>query len=571
MHVAALTLWRDPGYTENSITQPKLGSSALPAPDAIFTDLHPSRDRLFSEIKVKGDYLTLYNMSYLRLNYTITDTENQYFFGWVETVECISDNENFQECLIRFHLDLWRTFKDRAIFKEGIVERRPLSGAHPIQNCPYRYMVKDSNEEMCRRQVVVPSPLWLYFSFIREGSDSQRTYLSFGCIPFLKPVDTDRYEMRIKSEDPQEITGHVTVDTESVLSGEWVDLLKMDPQRIKYAFISPIPPNNPVTDIQAGATKTLLVVDMTDWSAYHFNDSNRYLFYDDGGDNTYEFSSTLSKTYTTDEKNKVIIQGFDCETVFTLPYGFSVRDYTYRMILSSTVGYIQIRFDGKDSHSEGLCATIPCPAIDVTENSWSSYVYSGQRDFDRRYMELQARASAIESVASSLGLGASLGGAKGLIAAEGAAVKGLGAAATVGAVGAGVGALTMGAVQAMGAGINYGFKEKIVNPEMQGLKDQLHARQAEGLVASGIGFDWIFKGYENPHIAVIKVDDYSAAIFDNDIEIYGVHCQEATADCQSLIEAGGPLLITGLDVGGEIPPAAKQAMSDMFAKGVRLV
>lgn len=560
MHVAALTLWRDPGYTENSITQPKVGSSVLPAPDAIFTDLHPSRDRLFSEIKVKGDYLSLYNMSYLRLNYTITDTENNFFFAWVDTVECLSDNDQYQECLIRFHLDLWRTFKDSAVFKEGTVMRRPRSGSNPIQSCPFRFKKLGNRENLLKENDPVKiTIMWLYFSYVRESSDQHVTYTSVGCIPFYNFLGTSSLYIpvgvnRIRAPSPEDI-----------FSGSWPDKLKLDPTRIKYACISFIPPKTFTYDSHAESR----VIYLNDWAGHTENDGDAF-FLDDGGDATQEFSMVLSKEYMTDEKKDIIVQGYDGETVAVLPYGLPVQNYTARMVLSETACYVQLRFDGIASHSEGLCVTIPCNTLGVTENSWSSYVYSGQRDYDRRSMELQARTSAIESVTGSLGLGASLGSAKGLIAAEKTGVKGLPKTAAVGVAGAGVGAAAMGIVQAVGAGINYGVKEAWLNPEMQGLNDQLHARQTDGFILPGVGLDWIKHG-SIPMIAELNVDQYSADIFDNDIAIYGIHCQEATADCQSLIEAGGPLNIIGLDVGGEIPPAAKLFMSDMFAKGVRLV
>lgn len=584
MMISVLDLWADVGYTENSITQPPIGSSTLPSPDATFTDLHPGRDKLFSTIDVRGEYFALFNMTYLRAVFSGHDT--RVFYGWVDSVECISDNQGFEVCRINWHVDYWRTFKEDAVFKEGTVIRRAADpDDRPIQPCPYKYKILDKDnavnlgyiDPFVEFELLTHAMYWLVFSFTEEDSSHEVTSTKYGCIPVWKVTDT---VPPYGTTNPCIALGasgtkRLIPSYADVMMGTWDEKLKIDPTRIKYAGISTISPKKwgAYRDINS---ETVYFTNPGGWTIKNFNESSYYCFVYDfipstiqpNLDITDETVEEISGT-TGDEKTEMLVFGLDFETVATLPPFRTFNEIRSRLVLSTTSAYLQFRFTEREkAHAEGLCVTVPCNAVEITENSWSSYVYSGQRDYDRSMKEYQARASAIESALSGLGFGASLGAGEGTKAAAGLGVK---AAVGTAAGAAGVGMLAFGAAQAIGSGLTYVIQEGFLNPELQGLQDRMHARQSDGLLLPGAGFDFMMHGSKCITMAPFRIDDYSADIFDNDQELYGSHVQEARESCQSLIEAGGPMAIIGLDVGGDIPTAARNFMRQFFAKGVRLI
>lgn len=86
----------------------------------------------------------------------------------------------------------------------------------------------------------------------------------------------------------------------------------------------------------------------------------------------------------------------------------------------------------------------------------------------------------------------------------------------------------------------------------------------------GDGFDYIFHGTFIGYL-IMETDAYSQDQRAVDIELYGAHVTEPRTSCQSLVYAGGPLQITNMTVGGDIPVEAKEYIRTMFANGVRLV
>lgn len=582
MMISVLDLWADVGYTENSITQPPIGSSTLPSPDATFTELHPGRDKLFSTIDVRGEYFALYNMTYLRAVFSGHDT--RVFYGWVDSVECISDNQGYEVCRINWHVDYWRTFKEDAVFKEGTVIRRAADlDDRPIQPCPYKFKTL-KNEDAVKigdTEAFGTKLYWLYFTMTDEDSSHEETSTKICCVPFWLPRYNETLRVYatpgIQIEEGGGGEYRSTPPYASIIMGLWDELLKIDPTRIKAAAISSVPPRS---FSAVPKLNNYDVINLLDWNGWKAENSNSSLYYyyvyneyaEINQDHPLAITTEFTMDYTFnsgDEKKEMLILGHDFETVGTLPPFREITQIKYRLVASTTSFYVQIRFNSKENaHAEGLCITVPEPVVEVTENSWSSYVYSGQRDYDRSMKEYQARASAIESTLGQMGFGASIG------AGEGTKVAGaLGAkAAAATAIGsAGVGMLAFGAAQAVGAGLTYAIQEAYLNPELQGLQDRMHARQSDGLLLPGAGFDFLSHGSNCFILAPFEIDDYSADVFDNDQELYGSHVQEAMASCQALIEVGGPIAISGLDVGGDIPTAARNFMQQFFAKGVRLV
>lgn len=260
-------------------------------------------------------------------------------------------------------------------------------------------------------------------------------------------------------------------------------------------------------------------------------------------------SGTLTAERQTTEKSELTITDMSGLPIGSIPWGLKIKDYGMRLIATPVSAAIEIRFRGVDSYASGLCFSIPLPSIDISSNAVSSYLLSGQRDYDMRQREIAAQQSLIQGVsgAATGAVGnAMLGG-----------IGGLGAS-TVGIASAGLGIAT--------SLVGYGL-DLYQNGQLQKAEDQLKARQSESIISAGSGWDWLWHGRDISLIELV-CDEYSISRYDKDIEFNGISCSEPTDDITQLMNKGGPLRISNAVILGDIPPEAKQYISQMLAKGV---
>ena len=119
-----------------------------------------------------------------------------------------------------------------------------------------------------------------------------------------------------------------------------------------------------------------------------------------------EYSASLSSEIATSDTENFVVTDLDGSIVASFPWGLKVKDYTFRCVVSATSAYVQFRFDGLNSSAEGLQVSIPLPTLDITSNSWSDYLYSGQRDFDIEQRKIARARALVEGLTGSLSLGA---------------------------------------------------------------------------------------------------------------------------------------------------------------------
>lgn len=276
-----------------------------------------------------------------------------------------------------------------------------------------------------------------------------------------------------------------------------------------------------------------------------------------------EYSASLSSEIATSDTEQFVITDLDGSIVASLPWGLKVRDYTFRCVISATSAYVQFRFDGLNSSAEGLQVSIPLPTLDITSNSWSDYLYSGQRDFDISQRKIARDRALVEGLGGALSQGATgamLGGLR-----ESAewmpTTRSIGNASLFGVLGAGAGVA--------GSLINYA-SAGYFNDKVQNATDLLQAKQIDAIITPGGGCDWLY--YGRPYqVRAIVPDEYSLERFENDVALNGLKVSEPVADCTSLIRGTGPLTIENLIVGGNIPADAKQFIKQKLDKGVRLI
>jgi hypothetical protein len=280
---------------------------------------------------------------------------------------------------------------------------------------------------------------------------------------------------------------------------------------------------------------------------------------------TYSFSQEetvpLATPIETGDVTTYVITDFKGNAIGALPYGFRASEVSRRIINTSTGGYLQVRFHGWAGGLEGMSFNIPLPSFDVSTNSWSAYVYSGQKEYDAESKRLANEHALVQGGISTLSGGMSGAVTGGLMGSLGGPLGTLGGA-LVGGLGEALGGL---------AATGLGFAENIrFTDEMIGALNEYHASQLESILIYGDTHDWVWHG-KVPSLVSLEIDEYSQNLYNIEQTVLGAKVSEPTENCQPLIAAGGPLQIENLIVGGNIPARAKDHMRDRFRRGVRLI
>lgn len=551
MSSASLRIWRDTGYTEGCMEVPK--ASTLSNPLYSFNDLNVPRASLFSQVKVEHAYEDLYDCSYLQMTYDMNNGQDVSVYGWIDNVSCSSDTPGKPVTVIDWHVDLWRTYLSKAVFGSGYVTRRPLTSDVPSQPYSPRYQTMDlSGTEL------ITASSNIYWCFVQctvtvSGTSTQQTL----CFPVDVMNDTAMLTIGNAS------TGAIkTPSFRNLISGGWDEMLGLDPDAVYGVFLSPYYANTTSYTSSYGYT-------MEGWYPVQLNSTStgdRFgAFQKISVRNAYaQFYKDISG-FTTTDTSTVVLKGFDNEIAGSLPWGLTPTMATWRIVEADTAMYVAYRFHMTGSYDEcngnGMEFTIPLKTLGLGSNAKSSYVYSGQQELDATSMQLQrerARSEAYTSAAVSVAgggvnsamMGALVGGPLGL---------GLAVAGTVATAAASV----------YKAEEDYNIAGAY-NDKMMTATLKQKARQTSNLLLASSGVDWVYNG-AIPKLCRLEWDDYSIEQRDNDISMYGAHVDEPTADCSSLISAGGPLQIANLIVTGPIPVQAKQYLRNRFAGGVVIV
>lgn len=317
-----------------------------------------------------------------------------------------------------------------------------------------------------------------------------------------------------------------------------------------------------------------------------------------------EHSQTLAEPIETNDTEEWIFTDMNGSPIGSAPWGIKLYSFTSRVIVSATSAYIEFRFNGKDSHAVGTSYIVPLPPVDLTSNSWSEYVYSGQRDYDIAQRKIAAEQALVSGITSSITGGASnaimasigreraslpssrewsnIGAAlantaqinSGIITGDSAksiylsyaregAFQG---AKGMNPLGAGTASIGIGVATSL---VEYGLTQHY-NDQLQKAEDQLQAKQIDSIVMAGTGWDWMWNGRDCGFIKLVG-DEYSVQRFEADKKLNGIYCSEPTEDCTNLLSQDGPFMIAGLIVCGDIPSVARAYIKGRFEGGVRIV
>lgn len=534
-------------------------------------DLNCSVGRIFTKMKVPVSWFTVMNANYLIADMDINNPSGSslHIKGWIDSMNLISDSEEYPQVEIRWHFDYYEMYKSSITLGYGHIKRRPFDALDntPIQNYGTRYFKKGSTDV----DLLSGDGGWVgaggkkvYWAIITYN-DSWTSGTSTSCETIFIPFFEDGAAVYIYWDVGQV---YQTFSWNTIIRSLIDDRLGIPASAIVGAWISPMFPFNVPWNEAVSGTGTAA-------DPFHIGTSRTWQRYKHGGHNAdpsdpYEYvvfgqsaSSTqlvptknqdLGVTKVSSEEERLVVVSWDGSKMLELPYGYAFRYYSSRLFVNANDAYIQISFSSSASPNAlenmvGMTTNIPLPSLPINQNAWTDYVYSGQRDYDKEGRMLQTQADAVKGTVSGATTGALVGGF-----------------ASMGAIaGAGLGATS--------ALVNYGVESLWLNDKEQGLLDRLKANQLSALIISSNALQPFFDKL-GIHLRSIVPDDYSATQLSNTRTNFGISVDEILASCDTTVRTTLPTgyySIKNLIISGSVPKEAKDYIKKKFDAGVRLL
>ena len=329
------------------------------------------------------------------------------------------------------------------------------------------------------------------------------------------------------------------VDLLKVYAGLIEEYIGIDADTILGCWISPIPPYYTAT---ASVQKI---------GSYY------YYYRDDGMNPITEMIGPLQDPYVTDDDTKTVILDHMGAPVGTLPWGTSAPYLNLTVDMGSSSCNLIMTFRQKllegvtESSVMNTVISVPLPSVPITSNAKSSYVYSGERDYDMTMRELQKQQAAVSGIAGS-----------------GTSAIGGSIAGSMGKAGGGVGAVAGLAANLIGTSINYAASTYF-DAKSQEAVDKLKSNQANNVLNTAGGNAWLTAGSSWKIVKLVR-DAESAAELTAEQSELGYITDTFAADCSTIISTGGGLRIEGLEVKGAISREGREYIAALFARGVHL-
>ena len=558
--ITKIEFWNDVGFIDGAVEIPALSAADPINPDITLspTDpIIPSKDRFFSEIKIKAHYSELLTVSYMRLTIDLKNSLEvdvpHTFYGWVDSVELVSDG-SLPNTVIRWHIDEWRTWKSAVSFGSGHIKRRPFIdlASTPIQNYPTIYRKFGSGSYDLYTSQTYGGYTWWYvvfsYNIIATDANNQQ-YVSQTKVGFF-PINS-LGAILAKSDG----TDQSYALRPSEVDKNWLStVFEIRPSQINGIWFSDIPPTN---TIMYNAGGSYFYKTTSDWDYIRKQYDGNWYGYFEGSPREYNYAYTVTFTdpITADEEHQYSIVGIDGNIIYSLPYGMTVTKVTSGLIVTPTTCCQLFRFDFNNifenrNSAVGMLALVPCPLIPVLSNAWSEYNYSGERQYDIDMRKLQTETGAVKQAASGIGTGAMMG-----------------------AFGPG-GLLIGGARGAVGGVTNYLVETFWQNDTEQEILDRLKANQSPNVLLSGESCIELVAHNTQIKLYEFVPDDYSAGLITDTRVQFGVSVDELTTSCDTLIRTSAPTgyyNIQNLIISGDIPVSAKRWIREKFRAGVRLI
>ena len=335
---------------------------------------------------------------------------------------------------------------------------------------------------------------------------------------------------------------HPSPDYATIFTGRIEETMGIDPSRILGFWAAPFKP------LMVGKIKNFDSV-----SVYEVEDFTAV-----GNAKTWTLDQGAVQT---DDKRKIIFTDPAGAEMYTAPWGIPFRSITGQIDIGTSVAVLHVYLGETDegngrNGAEGRFFSFPLPSLPVTENAWSSYNYSGQRDYDLEQKAIQRDRSAVNGIAG-IGTQAIGGALAGTAAAPGA--------------GTAIGTIAGLASGMIGTAVNYFTAGEFDSREQRSV-DTLTSRQTAGMLINSGGRTSLrpIGTYWGWNMITMVRDPVSLAEIEVEQEELGYDTDTYVVDCTNLISTGGPLRIEGLRVKGDIPKEGREYISSLFARGVHI-
>ena len=475
-----------------------------------------------------------------------------FVYGWIDDAEPVATKGPQTNTRIKWHVDWWLTWADynwfmvsgqpqilanwyprRVTIGAGRLLKGPASFARPSASAPRKWLL-DSAASMTGSQ--------------DPHSDTDRWWWAVMCTT------------KTRGEPPSEVVtdivyyfwpigkkmtdaANASPDWLSIYSGQIEEEMGIDPSRIQGFWLAPFQPwtGGEIRDLPSGVS----VLELTAVLSGITN------------------IKPLSKSVQTDDRHKIVFTDPTGAEMFTAPWGISFKNIVTWFDIGTSAASLCVYLGETDTPdrerkgAEGRFFSFPLPSLPVTENAWSSYVYSGQRDYDMQQKAIQRDRSAVNGIA---GIGTQ---------AIGGALAGTAAAPGAGTAAGAIAGLASGII---GTAVNYFTAGEFDSREQRSV-DTLTSRQTAGMIVNAGGYYGIVQPYGSMigwNMLTMVRDPVSLAEIEVEQEELGYDTDTYVADCTSLISGGGPLRIEGLRVKGDIPKEGKEYIAGLFSRGVNI-
>ena len=336
---------------------------------------------------------------------------------------------------------------------------------------------------------------------------------------------------------------YATISLMSIYSGLLEESMGLDPNAILGVWFSPVPP----MDLIPGNIQ------------HHTNSQGIEVGWHEmypGLDAPKEYTTVLTNAITTTDSKKYLVTDPFGTVYGSLPWGIT----TDRFVMSADVGtngaylMLDLRNGQNTDLGEGRRIQLPLIAAPITSNELSSYVLSGQQQYDRTMAQIQQDQNMKSGVANA-GTGAISGAIAGSMTAPGPGTV--------------IGAVAGLATSLLGTYLT-GEVQKEADNKSQKATETLMANQTANVIIGGGGANWYLNFGGDWNVVEMVRDAGSLAELSAEQSELGYVTDSYAVDCSQIVSTGGGLRIEGLEVKGNIPPEGKAYIAALFARGVHL-
>lgn len=473
-----------------------------------------------------------------------------FVYGWIDGAEPVATKGPQTNTRIKWHVDWWLTWADfnwfmqqrqpqilanwfprRVAIGAGRLVKGPASFARPSASAPRKWLLESAASMIDTRDPHFDTETWWAVMCTTKTSGTPPSEVVTDIVYYFWPIG-------------KTISGaaHASPNWTSIYTGQIEEEMGIDPSRIQGFWLAPFMPWT------GGEIRNLASVSVYELTSIFSGNTN---------------TKPLGNSVQTDDKRKIIFTDPTGAEMFTAPWGIPFKTIVMWFDIGTSTAALCVYLGETDTPieerkgAEGRFFSFPLPSLPVTENAWSSYVYSGQRDYDIAAKKIQRDESAVNGI-SGIGTGAIGGAIAGSMVAPG--------------IGTAAGLIGGAVSSAIGTAVNYFTAEKYDNRGQRNV-DLLTSRQTAGMIVNAGGYGGLMQPYGSMigwNMLTMVRDPVSLAEIEGEQAELGYDTDTYVADCTNLISGGGPLRIEGLRVKGDIPKEGKEYIAAMFARGVHI-